>query len=1017
MLFTGFDSETAGGVILAAILGVLAGRIGTLSARQKQLQAELHALRARLEAQPLPAAEPVAAQPDLASTPAEPEPAPEAAATTLAASPAPEPLPEILALPPAAREPGPLNQALAAARQWLIGGNTVARVGILLLFLGLAFLLRYAAEHLSVPIELRYAGVGAAGLVLLGLGWRLRARRRAYGLMLQGGAFAVMYLDIFAAMHLDPLIPTGMGFSLLVATVLFSTILAVAQDALGLAVAGAAGGFAAPILASSGGEHHIALFAYLALLNAGILAIAWFKAWRPLNLVGFAGTFVLGFAWGLQSYEPAMLASTEPFLVLFFLMYVAVALLFARRVLLDTPDEPDAATRLELMRWTARRSNALDGVLLFGTPVVGFAAQDALVRHLHLGDSFSALALGLFYLLLGTLLLRQAGRRQHGLVEIYLALGVIFATLAVPLGLDARWTSAAWAIEGAGLYWLSLRQQRRLARGFAVLVELGAALAYLGTMKAGTADRLISAASLGALMLGAALLFGWWLLRRVPPGARFPEDAAVRRLFLFAGTTFLALLAPLLCRAEGSAALWAVGGLAALFLGSRLQDRGLMLAGLLLQLGAGLLLGLASDGDLSFWYSGFWAPAILALAAYAGAWRLHRQDDAAWPGTPMPVGFDRLSAMLLAWATVWWSLAWLGEIDRFLPGPVQPHAALLVAAATVAVWIPAARRWQWPMLARFTGLLQPAAILALLDAYGPFYHPAADWGALAWPVWFAVHLLALRGVTGLLPRRVAEGMHVVGCWIALAVLALEARFLFILLTGEVNAWRWLGWATVPTLYLLAMAQRRVWAIWPISTDLRAYRSIAAPPVALIMLAWFWLSNALSDGTADPLPYLPLLNPLELGQILVLFGIALWLRVGFPALPFAQRVPAAAPAWLLGASGLFLATCAVLRTAHHWGGIPWDLDLLLDSMAVQASLSILWAITALGMMVMGHRSARRSLWLTGAGLIALVVIKLFLVELLNTGGLPRIVSFVGVGVLLLIVGYFAPLPPRHAGAAP
>jgi uncharacterized membrane protein len=41
-----------------------------------------------------------------------------------------------------------------------------------------------------------------------------------------------------------------------------------------------------------------------------------------------------------------------------------------------------------------------------------------------------------------------------------------------------------------------------------------------------------------------------------------------------------------------------------------------------------------------------------------------------------------------------------------------------------------------------------------------------------------------------------------------------------------------------------------------------------------------------------------------------------------------------------------------------------------------------------------------------------VAKLFFVELSNRGGLERIISFIGVGVLLLVVGYFAPLPPRQ-----
>jgi uncharacterized membrane protein len=68
------------------------------------------------------------------------------------------------------------------------------------------------------------------------------------------------------------------------------------------------------------------------------------------------------------------------------------------------------------------------------------------------------------------------------------------------------------------------------------------------------------------------------------------------------------------------------------------------------------------------------------------------------------------------------------------------------------------------------------------------------------------------------------------------------------------------------------------------------------------------------------------------------------------------------------------------------------------------------------MVSGHRRRLRAQWIAGAGLIALVVAKLFFVELLNAAGWARVVSFIGVGVLLLIIGYIAPLPPRHGAEA-
>jgi uncharacterized membrane protein len=69
------------------------------------------------------------------------------------------------------------------------------------------------------------------------------------------------------------------------------------------------------------------------------------------------------------------------------------------------------------------------------------------------------------------------------------------------------------------------------------------------------------------------------------------------------------------------------------------------------------------------------------------------------------------------------------------------------------------------------------------------------------------------------------------------------------------------------------------------------------------------------------------------------------------------------------------------------------------------------------MIWGARSRHRLVWLTGAGFMALVVIKLFLIDLGNTGTVERIISFIGIGALLLVVGYFAPVPPRQAAETP
>jgi uncharacterized membrane protein len=231
-------------------------------------------------------------------------------------------------------------------------------------------------------------------------------------------------------------------------------------------------------------------------LNAGILAIAWFKAWRVLNLVGFAFTFGIATVWGGLNYRPELYASTEPFLVLFFLMYVAIPVLFSRR-------GPGSVER------------HLDTTLIFGVPLIAFGLQVALVREFAYGSAWSALALGAFYLLLARTLWSRRGEDQRLLVEAFLALGVVFATLAIPLAFDGRWTSAAWAIEGAAMVWVGVRQQRLPPRLFGILLQLLAGFFYLHDLQTAAGDwPVLNSACLGRLLLALAGLFCAWLLQR-----------------------------------------------------------------------------------------------------------------------------------------------------------------------------------------------------------------------------------------------------------------------------------------------------------------------------------------------------------------------------------------------------------------------------------------------------------------------------------------------------------------------
>ncbi|WP_126944301.1 DUF2339 domain-containing protein [Xanthomonas sp. BRIP62418] len=392
--------------------------------------------------------------------------------------------------------PGPLARAASAVKRWFTEGNVPVKVGMLVLLAGVASLLKYATDQgwMRMPIELRLAGISVLALAGLVLGWKQRLQRPGFALALQGGAIGGLLLTVFAAFKLYGLLGAGLAMGISVVLIAGMCVLAVVQDSRTLAVLGVLAGFLAPIWLSTGSGNHVALFAYYAVLNAGIVAIAWTRPWRVLNLLGFAFTFGIGTLWGALQYTPAKFATTEPFLLLFFAMYVAIPVLHARR------GDGSAGKRI-------------DGSLLFGTPLVAFALQARLLDGERLPLALCALAVAALYAGLARWLLRRASTRLLGQAHAMLAVG--FATLAVPLALSARATASVFALEGAGLLWLGLRQRRRISQFSGVALQLLAAVGVAFGVDAWRYDAVAvaNATCMSTLLLALA---GWasaWFLR------------------------------------------------------------------------------------------------------------------------------------------------------------------------------------------------------------------------------------------------------------------------------------------------------------------------------------------------------------------------------------------------------------------------------------------------------------------------------------------------------------------------
>jgi uncharacterized membrane protein len=984
--------------------------------------AELRGMLAGLprEAAPEPPPQAVPAPPPI--EPAPPAPPTPAWRPVPVPPPAPArevPLPDVPAAPAPARATMP--HWLLAARTWLLTGNLVARLGLVILFIGVAFLIKYVAATVDIPIELRLAGVALAILPLLAWGWRLRATRRDIGLPVQGTAIALMMLVVFGAYQRYALIPGGLAFALLVVLTAFACVLALLQDAVWLAVFGITGGFACPLLVASGQGNHIGLFSYYALLNAGVFALATRRSWRALNLLGFGFTFVVGAAWGGLRYSPANYLSAQAFLILFFLYYVGIALAFARQ----------QQTRLK---------DYVDATLVLGTPLLAFGLQAGLVRDKPFGLALSALALGGFYLGLALLLWRRGRERWRVLVETFGAIGAIFGTLAIPLAVDGRWTSAAWSLEGVGFVWFGLERRQARAWIFGLVLQAGAWIGFLAA--AGGLDR--AAAVESNLWLGFLLLAGSAFVMasdfRRHAGAGRPAFAALATwllaaaaLWLLAGSWTEAILRTSGTLLANLLAVSAVVTAIVLYLiGTRLAWPAAHRFGLAAQLAGAL--GLVVVAGIGWnWFDmierdGAWpalGTVVIALAALASSRMVERL-----PASPR---FAAPGALLLAWGGFWWFGPVLnilsGRLAYVLPAALgTPYSRwvgvyALAAAASAVVCTLLAPRLRWDRLrwlgTACWGMLALVTLDCLVILYGSHDLPdPALW--LGWAfLWAGSEYLLARQPAGVWERRprILKALHALrtgGPWLALWP------------TGSILVARWFGalapaygggWAIdsawsnyLPTWAMMAvlawLMRRSRSGAWPARPLADWYRAVLLPCGAALLLVLCACWNLVQDGGMAPLPYLPLLNPLDLST-----GFALVLAAG--AAPHRGHKLLAA----LSSGAWIWFNLILLRSAAHYLGIAYRADALAGSQVVQAMLSLVWSASALVLMRFAARRAWRRAWSAGAALLGIVVAKLFLVDLASHGSMARVVSFVGVGLLMLLVGYLAPFPKSGEHAAP
>lgn len=439
--------------VLAIIALVRAGRLqknlpGNLIARLQALEKQVGELNRKLSKQP-------ATAPGEAVTPTP------AAATPAATPGQPEtPQPAIKSVAPPA--PAPTRKPAGALSgldlETLIAGRWLNRIGIVAVIFGAAF-------FLQLEVESDWLGpTGRTALwLLIGAGvlvwseWLYRRQWLYFANGITGLGGGLLYLTVFGAwnFYAPPVLPQTAAFAGLVLVTAVLITVAVRRDSQTVALMGLLGGLLTPILMSTGADRQVELFTYLLILNGGVMAVAHWRGWRSLDLLALAGTLIYFTGWYGEFYSPARLVSTLSFATLFFAEFSALPVLQVRS------------------GHDGRLHGSQVALVLINASWYLAALHAMLYRNYRWELTFAMVALAGAHLAVVRLLPpRDPDENPSATRLLFAGLALTFITLAIPIRLEGKWITIAWAVEGALLVWSGYRVRVRQLR-WAALVLFG----------------------------------------------------------------------------------------------------------------------------------------------------------------------------------------------------------------------------------------------------------------------------------------------------------------------------------------------------------------------------------------------------------------------------------------------------------------------------------------------------------------------------------------------------------------
>jgi len=927
--------------------------------------------------QPPPAPSPPSIPPPPTPQPAPSVPPPAPAAP--AAAPAPPPPP---AGPPPSRPAAPAGPARSFDLEAIIGANWLAKLGVIAIAVAAAFFLKYAIDSGWIGPTARVAIGLATAAVLLGAGqWLLaKPKYRTYAQALASGGVVILFLSIYAAYEFYGLIPFGVAFGVLAVAALAASLLALSNNTQAVAVLCLLGAFATPILIRNEGEgasNLLNLYIYLAGLNVWTIVLVRLRPWHSLLALSLGATWLIFF--GAGQLDRHNYWAVESFAALFLLFSFAGGRQFgAERA--EVPASPLAGTAaviLGFLAFAVASVFALEGVELLGLPAL--VAVGVLVALGLVAAPFALSALGptaaavlrglgaaaLVLLVAITVAVAPPVTRAQAPAAFAFTTGIYLAFLIIALHMQTREEGERPA---TGLVLANaLTHAVAVAHALAPIRLLGLPAYFLWLPVAGWVglaalpltrrrDGAITGFSMSLMATAVALplisLFG--LLDRVPPREIMPALGAFGGEFLLLSVTWVA---------------------------ARRAVRGGNLRGDVLGplLTAAVFFGLFSTLAWNRAFEGFslLCGCALALAFYhalIGSFVLVRKDD------------DLLIR-----------LTYLGLALTFvtIAIPLQLKATALTAAwaveAVVLVWTGLAVREQ---RLRGYGLLLLAVTAAkalVLDlpevtAAGFLLNPRFLGGVILSAAAYVSAYLLWHRREALVPKE---------RWLAVSAVLVGSAVAVMFLSAEL--WFTAG-ARWPAAGMDSAQQAVLTLLWSIAAALALAAGARYTSRPVRVLGWVLFSVAAFKVVFVDLSFAP--SPFHvLTNTRTAAGAAVIAAAYVIAWALRRRGPEAPEAPIYLRAGLF--AVASLLTLVFVSADLWD-RYVGQSSAQQLSLSIFWSAYALAVFCVGIWKRLRPVRLAAMGLLYVSVFKVFLFDLNFLETPYRIISFLGLGVILLLV---------------